>query len=100
MSDNRSATDKRKAPKTAFAKGVTGNPGGRPKRTPEEIDLVAACRAKTPDALNVMVEIMQNGEQEKNRLTAAQAIIERAYGKPVQPVDANANVDIRFGWLD
>lgn len=72
-----------------IAKGQVLNPGGRPKKTAEELDLIAACKAKTQDALDVMVNMMHNGEQEKNRLTAAMAIIERAYGKPVQPQDVS-----------
>ncbi len=27
-----------------FRKGVSGNPGGRPKRTAEEVNLIAACK--------------------------------------------------------
>lgn len=88
MSANRQVSDKpkRKAPKTAFCKGQTGNPSGRPKRTPEELDLVAACKAKTPDALIVIENIMKHGENERNKLAAATAIIDRAYGKPTQPI--------------
>ncbi len=92
--------DAEKSSKTArpvgkpFAKGTTGNPGGRPKRTEQELDLIAACKAKTPQALDTMVEIMQNGEVEKNRLAAAQAIIERAYGKPVQPNELSGNIGL------
>lgn len=85
LAENRKKTAKGKG--RPFPKGVTGNPGGRPKRTPQEIDLIAACKDKTPAALAVMVEIMEYGEIERNRLAAAQAIIERAYGKPVQPTD-------------
>ena len=87
MSAIRPTTDpiKRKAPKTAFAKGKSGNPSGRPAKTSEELDLIAACKARTPDALGVILYVMQHGEQEKNRMAAAQSIIERAYGKPVQP---------------
>ena len=93
MSQNRQGSDKpqRKAPKTAFPKGKSGNPGGRPAKTAEELDLIAACKAKTPRALDVMVHIMESGDVEKNRLAAAMAIIERAYGKPVQPQDVNIN---------
>jgi hypothetical protein len=86
---NRLAADKRKAPRTAFKKGVSGNPKGRAKRTPQELDLIAACRDKTPRALDVLVEIMETGQIERNRLAAAMAIIERGYGKPVQPIDAH-----------
>ena len=80
-------------------KGQVLNPGGRPKKTEEELDLIAACKAKTPQALAVMSEIMTSGEQEKNCLTAAMAIIERAYGKPVQPQDIDLTGNITFGWL-
>jgi hypothetical protein len=95
MSQNTQET-KRKAPKTAFKPGQSANPGGRPKKTPEELDLIAACKAKTPDALNVIVDIMQNGEKEATRLAAAQSIIERAYGKPVQPQDVSLTGSLLF----
>ena len=78
---------KRKAPRSAFRKGQSGNPGGRPKRTQEELDLVAACKDRTPAALAVIESIMMEGENERNRLAAAQSIIERAYGRPVQPTE-------------
>ncbi len=89
----------------SFEKGRTGNAGGRPKRTPEELDLVAACKAKAPEALAVLIEIMQNGEQEKNRMSAAQVIIERGYGKPTQAIDATVDAKlmveiVRFGLKD
>lgn len=72
-----------------FAKGTTGNPGGRPARTAEEIDLIQACKDKTPQALAVLVRIMEGGEKERDQLTAAAMIIERAYGKAEQPIKAD-----------
>ena len=101
MSENRQGTDKpkRKAPKTAFAKGKSGNPGGRPAKTVEELDLIAACKQRTPEALSVILYVMNNGEQEKNRLVAAQSIIERAYGKPVQPQEVAHSGIVTFGWM-
>jgi hypothetical protein len=90
MSENRHGTEKpkRSAPKTAFKKGVSGNPGGRPKRTEEELDLIAACKGRTPAALAVIESIMMEGENERNKLSAAMAIIERGYGKPKEVVEA------------
>jgi len=66
-------------------KGRSGNPGGRPPKTEEERTLEAMCRDKTQAALDVLLKIMGEGENERNRITAAMAIIERGHGKAVQP---------------
>ena len=83
MSASRPKTDRR-APRSAFKPGVSGNPSGRPKKTAEQFELEAACRAKSPDALVVMTNLMIASKQDSVRLQAALAIIERAHGKPVQ----------------
>jgi hypothetical protein len=70
-----------------FAKGQSGNPGGRAKRTQEELDLIEACKKRTPQALDVISQIMESGENERNRLSAAEYIIDRAYGKAVQQTE-------------
>jgi len=85
MTQNNAGTKKRPPPVAGFKKGRSGNPGGRPKKTAQELDLVAACKAKTPEALAVIDTIMRTGEKDSVRLTAAMAIIERGYGKPIQP---------------
>lgn len=88
MSDN-SQTSKKKprGPGVKFAAGRSGNPGGRPKKTPEELDLVAACKKKSVDALAVVTEIMLRGAKDATRLAAAQFVIERGYGRAVQPTE-------------
>jgi len=70
-----------------FNKGKSGNPLGRPKRTPEEAELIEACRAKTPEALGVIQDLMDNSANDRVRLAAAQFIIERGYGKAPERVE-------------
>jgi hypothetical protein len=91
---------KPRGPGKPFQKGIGGNPRGRPKLTAEALDLIAACKAKAPEALAVMEQIMMNGENERNRLAAAQAIIERGYGKAVQPLDIDATITTHEASLD
>lgn len=95
VTDNKTKTKKN----YNFKPGVSGNPGGRPKRTKEELDLVQACKDKTPEALEVLSSLMQVADSDATRMKAAIAIIERGYGKSVQPVDAVLDAKIQFGWM-
>lgn len=92
-SENRPKTG-RKAPKTAFKPGRSGNPGGRPKRTTEEFELLRACEAKAPEALDTILDLMTNAKQDTVKLAAATYIIERRYGKPTE------HKEVRTGALD
>jgi len=67
-----------------FKSGRSGNPSGRPKKTQEECDLEAACKARTSAALGVIESLMLSADKDSVRLAAATFIIERAYGKAVQ----------------
>lgn len=92
--ENRQKTDKRKAPRTAFKPGTSGNPGGRPRRTAEEFELIEACAKKVPEALDTIIDLMKNSKQDSVRLAAATSIIERKYGKAVD------RKEVRTGPLD
>jgi hypothetical protein len=81
------AAKRRRRPGRPFEPGQSGNPGGRAKRTQEELDLIEACKGKSTAALGVIEQIMLNGESERNRLAAAQYIVDRAYGKAVQQTE-------------
>ncbi len=73
---------------TSYAKGGSGNPSGRPKRTPEELDLIAACKEKTPSALVVIENLMTCASSDAVKLSAAISIIERGYGRATQVIAA------------
>lgn len=67
-----------------WTKGQSGNPSGRPKRKPGEIDIAAACRLRSAEALEVICQLMTKADSDNVRLRAALAIIERGYGLPLQ----------------
>lgn len=78
-----------------FPKGIGGNPMGRPKRTPEEVALAEACRAKTSEALGIIEELMRTSDNDRVRLAAAQFIIERGWGRAPERIELlAAKVDL------
>ncbi|MCU7837189.1 MAG: hypothetical protein KZQ83_18345 [gamma proteobacterium symbiont of Taylorina sp.] len=70
-----------------FPKGVSGNPGGRPKRTIDEVDLIEACQTKTPEALETILQLMEESTNDRVRLSAAQYVIERGWGKAPERIE-------------
>jgi hypothetical protein len=65
-----------------FPKGKSGNPGGRPKG---DIELRRAARERTAEALATLVNVMRTSKSPSARVIAAEAILSRGWGKPVQP---------------
>ena len=64
-----------------FEKGKSGNPGGRPKAA---YDIKALAQANTKEAFEVILRIMRDEENPELALKAANIVIERGYGKPIQ----------------
>jgi hypothetical protein len=89
---------KREPTKGSFESGKSGNPSGRPKRTEEELDLIAACKVKAPHALEVIDRLMTTAKSDAVQLNAATFVIERAYGKAVQQADVkhSGSVGVTF----
>lgn len=70
-------------PSGRWVPGQSPNPGGRPKTLGHVRDL---ARAQTALAIDVLVEICRHGETEAARIAAANAILDRAWGKPTVAV--------------
>jgi hypothetical protein len=64
--------------------GQSANPGGRPRSIGAVRDL---ARAQTALAIDTLVEICEHGESEMARIAAANAILDRGWGKPTAMVE-------------
>ena len=62
-----------------FAKGHSGNAGGRPR---DEYKVAELARSYTTEAIDTLVDLMRHGKDDRVRGTAAQALLERGWGKP------------------
>ena len=69
-----------------FAKGQSGNPGGRPK---DEARVAELARSYTSEAIETLAHLMRYGRDERVRGTAAQALLDRGWGKPKVEVVAD-----------
>lgn len=82
--------------------GKSGNPNGRPKKviTAQELferkvkkDVKAAARDYSAEALQTLIDIMRNPEvQPQIRVTAANSILDRGHGKPVNQTEISVGL--------
>jgi hypothetical protein len=79
MSGESTGKIKRVMPKgRPWVKGQSGNPGGRPK---DLAWLRETARSHAPEALETLFKIMRDGGTEKDRRAAAEALLDRGFGK-------------------
>jgi hypothetical protein len=72
-----------------FSKGTSGNPGGRPRSL---ASVMYEARRYTHESLKTSVKLMRTAESESVKLNAAEALLSRAWGRPIQALQ----VDGRF----
>jgi hypothetical protein len=68
-----------------FPKGKSGNPKGRPRRV---IDALRTAEEASERAMKVLVKLLAEDQPPQVRIAAANAILDRAVGKPKQQVEA------------
>jgi hypothetical protein len=67
-----------------FPKGISGNPGGRPRVLGDVQEL---ARERSPEAINTLAAIMDDKKAPPAaRVAAANSLLDRGYGKPTQPI--------------
>lgn len=66
-----------------FRKGQSGNPRGRP---PEIRHIKELARQHTETALRALIDIATSGRSDSARVRAAEALLDRAYGRPTQRI--------------
>ena len=93
MTAANSGQQRRKPPAgRPFVKGQSGNPTGRPKALQDVIDL---ARSHTVDVITVLHEIAMNKRAAAvARVSAGNSLLDRGWGKPVQPIDLTVQDDI------
>lgn len=67
------------------ARPGAGRPKGR--KDAKTLEIEAAAREMGRDALKALLKVAQHSKDDKARVLAANAILERGYGKPKQPIE-------------
>jgi hypothetical protein len=68
-------------------------------KTPTEIRSLA--RAHTEEAINCLVGVMRNGTNESAKVSAAEKLMDRGWGKPTQPISGDEDgPPIKFSQIE
>src|SRR5215471_688117 len=75
------AKKRRRGPGRPFSRGVSGNPGGRPRAA---LDVQALAREHTPQAIATLVKAL---DDDRLCVSAAVHLLDRAWGRPAPSLD-------------
>lgn len=79
-----------------WVKGQSGNANGRPKDNVDGYNLPAMCRLRTPDCVRLWGEVLDDPSAPlRDRMRAAELLMDRAYGKPMQQAQIAVAHDAR-----
>jgi hypothetical protein len=79
-----------------FEKGQSGNPAGRPKGalTKATAEIKSLAQPYGKEAVETLVILLRQGETHSVRLAAANALLDRGFGKSSQPVEHSGHLDV------
>jgi hypothetical protein len=77
-------------------KCTDGNPRGRPKKTEQVIEIEAMARQYAPQAMEALVKIAMTGKSDSARVAASIAILDRAFGRPRQSLEAKNASNVQY----
>lgn len=80
-----------------FEKGSSGNPGGRPRKSKEQVEFERKCQEWA--AVFAMAKLAKAADSENVRevLAATQEILNRGFGKPVETSHVEASINSEVG---
>jgi len=81
-----------------FKPGQSGNPKGRPPKLPKLDELLADIMGEEKDGQTATEAILKRIRLQatQGNLKAAEMLLERAYGKPKQPVELSGGIQIVY----
>ena len=88
-------TDINRTTRGTFAKGVSGNPGGKPKVAGELLEIQTLARSKTKEAFERIIQLMDSTD-ESVALRASEHVLDRGWGRPSQNVTAEITQQFAF----
>src|SRR5262245_7939306 len=92
MAQNSQQTAKR-GPGRPFKPGESGNPGGRPRLTPEFVELRDLARRHTGVAIEALVQILKDtNAPASSRVAAASEIFDRGWGRAAATLEHSGHV--------
>ena len=68
-----------------------GKLGGRPPGSPNKItaEIRAVAQRHAPDAFAELARLAREAQSEQTRVAAIKEILDRAYGRPTQPIEGD-----------
>lgn len=96
MGNPKDAAENRKKPRgKPFPPGNCANPGGRPKLPDDVKHVRELARKYTESAVETLADVMATGSPNA-RVSAANALIDRGWGKAEQPITGADGNAVRF----